>query len=193
MIPIQLSNGKTKDELRSVMDFDLPYAYHGLHREKLGEVYSTWKTSLWVNFFMGGLAIAIGCGIWIAYQYEPFEQQSSFVAKLVLGLVGALFFCVSVFLGLFSLTRGRLVLNLNSRELSFYRFWFSFHPHRRIRLDDIKNLLRREVISVGSADDPGHTYDILVAELRDGRLASIAIDSPFSIETKLNQAIGSIK
>lgn len=189
MIPIELSYEPKKGWFRPVADFDLPYAYHDLHLEKLGEVCSTWKTKLWKNFFMAGFASVIGLGIWIAIQYDPFAQQSSLGAKLAIGLVGSLFFCVFLFLGYNSLSRARLTLNLDSRELSFYRFWFSFRPHRFIRLDDIKTLSRRQVLGISSADDSGHTYNILVAELRDGRLASIAIDSPLSIEIELRQAI----
>ena len=72
MIPIELNYEKTKGWIRTATDFDLPYAYHALHREEPGEVRSTWKTALWVNFFMGAVASAIGFGIWIALQYDPF-------------------------------------------------------------------------------------------------------------------------
>ncbi len=190
MIPIQFNYGKAKGELRSVMDFDLPYAYHDLNCVSRGEVRSTWKTALWVNFFMAAVSSAIGIGIWIAYQYDPFAQLTSLFAKFILGLIGVLFSAVSLLLALFSLTRGRLVLDRDSRELFFYRFWFSFRPHRRLRVDDLKALSWRKFDSPGDNDDPGHTYQVLVAELRDGRFVSIAIDSPPSIEIELKQAMG---
>lgn len=76
MTPIQLNYGKTKGKLRGGTDFDLSYAYHDLNRVERGEVRSTWKTALCVNFFMSTIAVTIGLGLWIAAQYDPFAQQS---------------------------------------------------------------------------------------------------------------------
>jgi hypothetical protein len=136
-----------------------------------------------------GLAVIIGIVVWTAYQYDPFSQQTSLVAKVVLGVVGFLFCCISILLGIFSLTRGRLVLDRKLRELRFYRFWFSIRPHRRILIDDIESLSHRTSCSHGDSHEPGYDYDILVAKLKDTRLASIAIDSPYSIENELKAAL----
>lgn len=194
MIPIQLNYEKTKKgELNSCQDFDLPYAYKELNCVRRGDVRSTWKTPLWMNFFMGVVASAIGIGLWVAIQYDPFSLHSSIFIKIILGLIAMLFLIISLYLGYISLTRGLLVLDRQTRELTFFRFWFSFRPHRRIHLDDIKALLWREFHALGSQDDPGHTYKILVAKLQDGRFASIAIDSPLTIEIELKQAIGLAK
>ena len=46
------------------------------------------------------------------------------------------------------------------------------------------------LMSSGNAEDSGHTYDIPVAELRDGRTASIAINSPYRLEVETRMAIG---
>ena len=37
------------------------------------------------------------------------------------------------------------------------------------------------LMSSGNAEDSGHTYDIPVAELRDGRTASIAVETRMAI------------
>ena len=131
MIPILYNHRKEKGKLRRVTDFDLPYAYHNLTCVTRGVVRSKWKPPLWINLLMAAIAVAIGFGLWIAAQHDPFALQSSFAAKLILGLIGMLFFVVAIYLGFLSLIRGQLVLDRASRELHFYRFWFSISPHRR--------------------------------------------------------------
>lgn len=170
-------------------DFDLPYAYQDLNNASIGSLRSVWKTALWVNFLTGGLSLIIGLGMWIAYQYDPFAQQTSMIAKILLGIIGFLFCGISIFLGIFSLHRGRLELDRELRELRFYRFWFSLRPQRRILVDDIEALSHRNVGSPGDSHEPGRDYDILVAKLKDERLASIAINSPYSIENELKKAL----
>lgn len=190
MIPFQINYRNTKDGSGGLSDFDLPYAYQDLNSKSIGSARSVWMTALWVNFLTGGLSIVIGYVMWTAYQYDPFSHQNLLVAKIVIGVVGFLFCCMSIFLGIFSLLRGRLVLDKELGELRFYRFWFSFRPHRRILIDDIEALSHRTVCSPGDSHEPGRDYDILIAKLKDKRLASIAINSPYSIENELMKAIG---
>lgn len=89
-----------------------------------------------------------------------------------------------------SLTPGKLVLDRGRQELRFYQFCFSLGAHHRLALKDINDLSHRELMSSGNAEGSGQTYDILVAELLDGRTASIAIDSAYRLEVEIRKAIG---
>jgi len=191
MIPVQGNDREPRDGLAGLSDFDLPYAYQNLKAVSGDSPPSVWKTPLWQNLLAASLAVIIGLVVWTAWQYDPFSQQTSLLAKVVLGVVGFLFCSISVALGLFSLMRGQLVLERELRELRFFRFWFSIRPHRRICIDEIESLSHRSTCSPGNTDDQGHAYDILVARLKDQRLASIAIDSCYSIEKELKAALGS--
>ena len=107
-----------------VSDFDLPYAYQDLNNEQVGNARSVWKTPLWLNFLTGGVSCSMGYAVWFAYQYNPLSLQTIWIAKFLLVLIGCLFSCASIFLAVFSVFRGQLVLDKNLRELRFDRFWF---------------------------------------------------------------------
>ncbi len=150
-----------------------------------------WATPLWLNFLTGGVSCSFGWVLWYAYQHDPLSHQSHLMVKILLVFIGFLLCCGSIFLGIFSLTRGRLVLDKTLRELRFYRFWFSFRSHRRVFIDDIDALFHRTVSSPGDNHEPGEGYDILFAKLKDGRLVSIAINSTYSIENEIKKALAS--
>ena len=192
MIPFHFNYGPKKDDgsPRHPADFDLPYAYHALGPEVRRGERSTWKTRAWVNCFCAAVASVIGYGFWFAFTHEYFGTEAPLLGRLAYWIFALILFAAFLLLSLMSLTRGRLVLDRRSRELTFYRFWFSLRPHRKLGLDGIRALSRRAFESPGGADDPGHTYDILVAELQDGRVASIAIDSPLSIEIEVQKTAG---
>jgi hypothetical protein len=154
-----------------VSDFDLPYAYQDLNNEQVGNARSVWKTPLWLNFLTGGVSCSMGYAVWFAYQYNPLSLQTIWIAKFLLVLIGCLFSCASIFLAVFSVFRGQLVLDKNLRELRFYRFGFSSRSHRRIAVDDIETLFNKTVPSPGDSHDPGRDYEILAATLKDGRRA----------------------
>lgn len=190
MIPFQTKYDNTNNGRGGLTAFDLPYAYQDLNSELIEESRSVWKTPLWLNLMTGGLAGILGWILWLAYQHDPLSHQTVLIVKILLVVVGLLFFGAAFFLAIFSLARGRLVLDKDLRELRFYRFWFSLRHHRQLRIDDIEALVHKTVCSSGDNHEPGRDYDVLVGKLKDGRLASIAINSPYSIEKELKIALG---
>jgi hypothetical protein len=149
-----------------------------------------WATPLWQNFMsIGILGLLIGPG-WVAWQIADAQAPVGSTWAMIAWVLGGL--ALVVVLGIFgagAIHRGRLVLDRDDRSLSFYRMIFWPRPAWRLLLADIAALEVRTITApaVGPDDNPW-TYRIAVAELRDGRLASITFDSAESIVVAIRRA-----
>jgi hypothetical protein len=140
-------------------------------------------TPLWQNYlFLAFLVIGLW-SIYVAIYQSEFEHMPDPPWNYV--LVGfMILICVGILRVLLggALHRGVLVLDRQHRELRFYRSLFWPREAARLALDDIAALVSRKLeVPDVDPDCNSWTYRIVAAELKDGRLASIAVDSAASI------------
>lgn len=142
-----------------------------------------WAAPLWQNLaFVALLAIMIGAATFVWRFPEEGMDQPDSPWRTVFQWTGVIIFVVLAGLsGLRAIHRGRLVLKRDEQSLCFYYLLLWPRAGRQLRLHDIAGLEVREVATRGDAENDPWTYRIVVAELRDGRLASIAFDSTPSI------------
>jgi hypothetical protein len=176
-----------------VRDFDLNAGLHGLRDVSDTPQQRIWAAPLWHNFlFLAVLVVALwGATFIYFFPEESLEQPGSLWSDVFRWMGMTIFVVVAGLSGLRAIHRGRLVLNRDERTLSFY--YLLVWPRvgrRQISLDEIATLDVRALTVAGGDDDPSWTYRIVVAELRDRRLASIAFDSTTGIADAIRDAIG---
>ena len=176
-----------------VRDFDVKFGLHNLRDLSETPARRTWITPVWQNFlFLGFLLILIGSVLSVVLANPNFRSDLDSPWTLLFAIfVGLLVTVISLALVGGALHRGRLVLDRNAGMLRFYRRILWPRPVWQLRLDDIRALAIRNLeLSGVDSNDTASTYRILVAELRDGRLASIAFNSTPSISTAIRDAVG---
>jgi hypothetical protein len=152
-----------------------------------------WATPLWFNLlFLVILAMPLGIATYTYLLAErQQEQPASLWSDLLKWTVVTFFVAAAGLIGLGVIHRGRLVLNRDECTLCFYYLLFLPRVGRRqLFLDDIVSVKVRTLTVDGMDESPSWTYRIVVAELRDGRLASIAFDSTPGIADAIRDAIG---
>lgn len=174
-----------------ITDFDLNLAPHNLKNHRESARQREWVAPAWQNFVFLGFFLVAAWSVFAVYQFNEFDPMPEPPWNyLLLGLAGVILFGAFRLLLGGALHRARLVLDLERRELRFYRSLLWPRVTARIALDDMAALALRKLEATDIIDDggPGWTYRIFVAELRDGRLVSIAIDSADSILSAIRAA-----
>jgi hypothetical protein len=178
---------RNRDRPATIDDFDLHLALHNLKNHSDSPRQRQWVTPLWQNYLFLAFTIIGLWSIYVACYQSEFELMPgppwSYLLWGFLILVGASI--MRVLLG-GALHRGRLVLDRERRELRFYRSLIWPRAVACLALDDIAALVARRLDAADAdPDSSGWTYKIVAAELHDGRLASIAVDSAASIISAL--------
>jgi len=173
-----------------ITDFDLNLALHNLKNHRESPRRREWVTPAWQNYLFLGFLVVATWSIFAAYRYGEFESMPGPPWNyLLLGLAAVVLVSTFGILLAGVLHRGRLVLDLERRELRFYRSLLWPRVTARIALDDMAALVLRKLDATEIVDGgPAWTHRIFIVELRDGRLVSIAIDSAESILTAIRAA-----
>jgi hypothetical protein len=177
---------------KHVRDFDWNAGLHNLRDVSDTPERQLWATPLWHNLLF---LVVLGLTLWAAtFIYSFPEERLSQPESLwsdVLRWTGVTIFAVAAGLsGLRVIHRGRLVLNRRERTLCFYYLLGWPRVGRQLSLDEIVALNVRALTVADDDESPPWTYRIVVAELRDGRLASIAFDSTPGIAGAIRDAMG---
>lgn len=176
-----------------VRDFDLNAGLHNLRDVSDTPQQRIWASPLWHNLlFLVVMSVALWVATFIYFFPEERMAQPKSLWSVVLMWTGVtIFLGVAALSGLRWIHRGRLVLDRDERTLCFYYllFWRRI-GRRQLSLDEIVTLNVRALTVAGDSENEPWTYRIVVAELRDGRLASIAFDSKPGIAGAIREAIG---
>jgi len=168
---------------RTIDDFDLHLALHNLQDHSDSPRQREWTTPMWQNYVFLAFLILTLWAVFVVFRYTEFDGNPGPPWNYLLS-GGLLVFVGSGIRVLLSgvLHRGRLVLDCEQAELRYYRSVLWPRLHARLPLSDIAALVACKVdVADVDPDSSGWTYKIIAAELRDGRLASIAVDSVASI------------
>lgn len=175
-----------------VRDFDLNAGLHNLRDVSDTPERQLWATPLWHNLVF---LVVLGVALWAAtliyfFPEERLSEPESLWSDVFRWAGVTIFAVVAGLSGLMVIHRGRLVLNRDERTLCFYYLLGWPRVGRQLSLDEIVALNVRAVTVPGDDENSQWTYRIVVAELRDGRLASIAFDSTPGIANAIRDAIG---
>lgn len=184
---------RNRERPKHVRDFDLNAGLHNLRDVSDTPRHRVWATPLWRNIlFLALLGVALWAAAYIySFPVEGLNHPESPWTAVLRGVGVATFVVVAGFCGVQVIHRGRLVLDRDERTLCFsYILLCPRAGQRRVSLDEIVSLNLRSVTEAGDDETTGWTHRIVVAELRDGRLASIAFDSTPGIVDAIREAAG---
>jgi hypothetical protein len=165
---------------QGLVDFDLPWGFHHLVARDRSPGNCVWTTSWGINLGFSCL-FALLCGLFgMLFIHRSFvwtELLEPSIAQTVgLGCVGVFLLLAWLAAGWGMLYRGRLEIDGTRGELRFFRE-FRRKPSRVIPFASIRSLSSRKVETTSPDGEAGDCWHrVVIAELHDGRLASIAIN-----------------
>jgi hypothetical protein len=181
MHPIIWNYPKKTTRPRHLSDYDLALGFYNLQQRHSSADQSVWTTSWIKNLaFLAFTAFLLGV-VYIGNQYSPNLSEMStgnFIGSMIfqgMFLVGGI---LTLRIGIH---RGKVIVDNRRQQLQFHRL---LRRPRTLNCQEIK-VLRHEYFDVPDSDGGGHTYNILVADLKDGTTASLAYDAPAGFEAEI--------